>query len=556
MDLLKRTTNIVSRTRHVAGVMAHYGFGHIVEHLGLGRLVSKRGQEGRAETLSESAADAVRMRMALEELGPTYVKLGQTLSARADLIPPEFITELRKLQDEVPPFEFRQVREIVECELGGPLDEVFAEFDERPVASASIGQVHHACLRSGEEVAIKVQRPGIDEIIETDLSVLRQVAVLLEGRIEWCRRAGLTQLVNEFASNIRAELVYTTEGHNADRFRANQGEDGIRIPAVYWSYTTNRVMTMELLRGRKVSERVADELTDEMRAATAARLGQSLLQQVFVDGFFHGDPHPGNVLLTGDGDLALLDFGSVGWLGRESRQDLLRMLMGILNEDAEMVCDQMLKMGAIADDADTPALRHEVDRLLGKFHVVDRAELRISEVLEKLMHAMFRFEVRMPSEFALLMKTIIVLDGVCRMLDPHFDFRRVGKAFARRMALREAAPARLVEELLHSVRETHRHLSSMPRQLGLLLTRIESGRLKMLIELDRVERPMHGLAAIGNRLSFSIVVSAILIASALIIQRPGEPTLWGLPALGVLGFLMSAVMGFWLLVLIIRSGRM
>jgi ubiquinone biosynthesis protein len=556
MDLLKRTTNIVNRTRQVAMVMARYGFGHIVERVGFGRFVGLRAPAERLTDSAEATADAERVRMALEELGPTYVKLGQMLSARADLIPPEFIAELRKLQDDVPPFAGQTAREIVESELGAPLDELFAEFGEEPVASASIGQVHYARLPSGEEVAVKVQRPGIEEVIETDLTVLRQVAQVLERRIEWCHRAGLSQVMDEFAANIRGELVYTNEGHNADRFRANQGQDGIHIPLIYWSLTTNRVLTMELLRGRKISEQVAESLSPEERRAAAERLGHSLLQQVFVDGFFHGDPHPGNVLIMPDGRLALLDFGSVGWLGRESRGELLRLLMGILHEDAGVVCDQMLLLGALRDESKTPDLRREVDRLLGKFNLVDRAELRIGEVLEKLMQLMFRYEIRTPSEFALLMKTIIVLEGVCRQLDPQFDFRQVAGAFARRITVQQALPARLADDLLQGLREAHRHLSAIPRQLSLLLGRAESGRLKLRVEYDQIERPMHGLSAIGDRISFSIVLSALLIASALIVQGAGKPTMWSLPALGVLGFIISAIVGFWLLVLIIRSGRM
>jgi len=556
MDLLRRTTNIMNRTRRVALVMARYGFGHIIQRLGFGRLL--RGRDV-SQQLKEGtpAADAVRMRMVIEELGPTYVKLGQMLSTRADLIPREFVVELRKLQDEVPPFPFEKAKQIIETELGGPLEEFFAEFEEKPHASASIGQVHHGRLHTGEEVAVKVQRPGIQETIETDLTVLRHLANVLEGRLEWARRVNLSQIVDEFASTIRGELVYTNEGHNADRLRANEGDHGIRIPMVYWNLTTNRVLTMELLHGRKVTELEEYAISMEERSQAADRITESFLRQIFIDGFFHADPHGGNVLVGEHAELALLDFGSVGWIGRESREGLLRMVTGIFREDAEAVCDEVLSMGVLEEDSRVEQLRREGDRLLGKFHAVDRAELRISDILETLMHLMFKYEIRMPSEFALLMRTIIMTEGLCLQLCPNYDYRRSADLFVRRITIRQIIPPRLFEDALQTVQDARRHLAALPRQMTLLLDRLHSGRMKVRVEYDSIDRPLQGLNAIGNRLSFSMVVSAILIASALIIQGGGpQPKLWGLPALGVLGFIISAVMGFWLLVSIIRHGRM
>ncbi len=530
MDLLRRTTNIMNRTRRVALVMARYGFGHIIHRLGFGRLL--RGH------------DVSR-------------KLGQMLSTRADLIPREFVVELRKLQDEVPPFPFEKAKQIVETELGGPLEEFFVEFEEQPHASASIGQVHHGRLRTGEKVAVKVQRPGIQEIIETDLTVLRHLANVLEGRLEWARRVNLGQIVDEFASTIRGELVYTNEGHNADRLRANEGDHGIRIPLVYWNLTTNRVLTMELLHGRKVTELAEYAISMEERSQAADRITESFLRQIFIDGFFHADPHGGNVLVGEHGDVALLDFGSAGWIGRESREGLLRMVTGIFREDAEMVCDELLFMGILDEDSRVEQLRREVDRLLGKFHAVDRAELRISDILETLMHLMFKYEIRMPGEFALLMKTLIMTEGLCLQLCPSYDYRKSAELFLRRITIRQVIPARLFEDAFQALQDVQRHLAALPRQLTLLLDRLHSGRMKVRVEYDSIDRPLQGLNAIGNRLSFSMVVSAILIASALIIQGGGpQPKLWGLPALGVLGFIISAVMGFWLLVSIIRHGRM
>lgn len=535
-------------------VASKYGFGHTVERLGLSRFAPK-AQQAAVEAESAGLAAAVRVRMALEELGPTYVKLGQALASRADLFPEEFISELRKLQDEVPPISFDQARDVLEAELGAKIDELFETFDEEPAASASIGQVHDGVLKSGERVAVKVQRPDVERIIEVDLNILRTVAQLAERRFAWAERNDFVGLVEEFAQNLRGELVYTTEGHNADRLRENlRDEDGVYVPRTLWALTTDRVLTSERLDGVKPTDEQAMSEMGVDRPALAAALGRSVLRQVLVDGFFHADPHTGNVLIVGPTRAAFVDFGSMGWLGRELREELLRLLVGIFEENAAVICEQLTTIGAVGRDTDLQALERELDVLVVKYRQLETGELRFGRVINRLMSLLFHYQIRMPSEFALLMKALVLTEGLCLTIDPDFDFRNVAEPFARQ-SLAMRSPREIAEDVLRAARELQRYARLLPKQLTQLLSKVESGHLKVRFEYDKIEEPLGRFDVIANRIAYAMIVSAIVIASALLAQTQIEVFGVNVP-LGIMGFIMAALMGLWLVWAIIQSGRL
>jgi ubiquinone biosynthesis protein len=538
----------------VGRVATKHGFGYAAAQAGLGRFVPHRKKDG-VQPQGAALADSVRMRMVLEDLGPTFVKLGQMLAARSDLIPEEYVREFSKLQDEVPAFPFEQAREVIEAELGNTVENLFGAFGTEPAASASIGQVHHATLRSGERVAVKVQRPEVQRTIETDLQILRIFAHMAERRFRWAERADLAALVDEFADILLGELDYTQEGHNADRLRENLSDDhSICIPKVYWGLTTPKVLTWERLDGWKLTDEKALASADVPRAPLAEKLASAMLKQILVDGFFHGDPHAGNVMLTRDGRLAFMDFGSMGWLGRELREDLVRLVNGMIEEDAGAVAEQLTVIGVASDDTDMQALEREIDGLLPQLRHMVAGELRIGRLLNKVMELVFRHRVRMPSEFALLVKALALTEGLCLRLDPKFDFRDAITPMAQEMVATRS-PGELMQEFLRAGRDLRRYAKQLPRQFAQVLTRAESGRLKLRVEYDRLEEPLGRLDVMANRLAYSLVVAAILIASAILSQI--EVVVLGTTVpLGVIGFLFAAVLGIWLLYSIFRSGRL
>lgn len=553
---LGRPRHVMRRISHVARVALKYGFGHVMEQLGLRRSIAE--QAGiQVDSESAALAPAMRLRMALEELGGTYVKLGQALSMRSDLVPPELVAELQKLQDEVPPFDYGEVRRIIEDEFGAAPEELFERLEETPAAAASLGQVHYGELRTGEPVAVKVQRPGIRETIETDLQVLRYLAQMAEGRAQWAARIQLVQLVDEFARGLREELGYTREGHNADRLRANLGDQpDMYVPTVYWSLTTSRVLTLERVDGVKLTDTEAVDAIGVDRSAVAERIARAVLRQILLDGFFHGDPHGGNVLLLRDGRVAFVDFGAMGWLGRELRQRLISLLDAIFDENAAAVCDELTAIGSVSLDTDLHALEREMDVLLRQIQQLEHEELAIGRSVQVLMELIFQYGIRVPSEFVRVMKTLVLTEGICLSVDPDFDFREVVSPLVR-----EVVGPRSLSDVLHDIvragRDLQRYARQMPRQLSQILAKIESDRLKLRVELDNIHETMGRLDIIANRISYSLVVSAILVASALMCQVEATQFFGlGVSTLGLVGFLVAGIMGFWLAYSIFRSGRL
>ncbi len=558
VGLFHRFSDVTRRTAHVGLVALRHGFGHVIEQLGLMNWLPRRQRHERAVDAETAGQEpAIRLRRALAELGPTYVKLGQMLSARSDLMPAEYVAELRKLQDEVPPVDFDEVADVISQELGHPVDALFREFEREPRASASIGQVHWAVLQSGEAVAVKVQRPHIERDIETDLAVLRLMASEGEKRIGWCRRMRLVELCDEFALKLRAELNYTTEGHNTERLRRNTSEvDGVHVPAVFWGLTTSRVLTLERIEGIRIADVQRQEDGRVDRRECAALLAQSIVRQIIVDGYFHADPHAGNVFVLPPADIAFLDCGSVGWLGRERREQLSSLLGATLSENARSMCDEIVQMGGVGENTDVRALEEDIDLLLARYHDARSGEVRIGTVLQDLMKLLFRHEVRLPSEMALVLKTLILTDGTCLVLDPTFDFREATATLARELRLRLPSARELAADLRRLARDFRRYAGALPRQMNQLFNRVEAGNLKVKIEYDQIERPMSRLDMIANRLSFSIVVSAIILASALLLQSERGLQIHGFPLPAVVGLGVGGVMGLWLLYSILRSGRL
>lgn len=546
------------RYREIAMALGRHGFGYLAEEIGLARLIrlpSRRRHTG--ERNSRTLAE--RIRLVLEELGPTFVKVGQLASTRSDLLPEAIIQELIKLQDQVAPFPAAEARAILEAELDQPLAGLFQSFDETPLAAASIGQVHRARLITGEPVAIKVQRPGIAPVIETDLDILQHLTTLANKRWSWVSRYQIPQMVEEFARSIRAELDYGFEGRNMERIRRQfTADEGIYIPEVHWPLTTSRVLTMEFIEGEHLNRLLAIDALGYNRKELAERLVNALLKQIFEGGFFHADPHPGNLLVTNKGELAFIDFGMIGRLSQEMKDHLSSLVIALMRRSTEGMVRAILRMGLIGDDADTTGLRMDLDRLRERYYDIPFAEIQIGQALQDLFATAQKHQVVLPADLLLLGKALLTVEGVALALDPDLRILDLAEPFGRKLMRDKYAPRRIGKKLIDEAAELTDSIVDLPQQVRKLSSALARGKLKMDMNVPEMEQLLRKLDQISNRLSFSIVLLAFsIIMVGLIIgsSLSRMPTLlWNIPAIEI-GFVVATLMFLWLLYSIFRSGR-
>ena len=549
----------IGRARHIAEVLIRNGLGFLAENLGLLRFLPR----GRKRTLEEDHTRAVlsipeRVRRTLEDLGPTYIKLGQILSTRPDILPPPYIIELSKLLDAAPPVPVDQIIATIEHELRRPLGAAFATFDEQPIASASIGQVHRATLHDGAEVVVKVRRPNVERTIEADLQLLMTQARFLQGRSETLRHYQLVDIVGEFAHALRDELDYTIEGRNADRLRERLGEDEVCIPTVYWEHSTRRIITLSEIKGTKLSEPARLTAEGYDLRSVAATLTRTYLNQVFVHGIFHADPHPANILVTGH-KLGLVDFGIVGHLTRPMREALGDLLYALVEQSVDDMVYVIRRLGATHHTGDQDALRRDVQRLVSRYYDVSLESVPIADLLGDVMGVAFRNRLRLPADLALLARTVVVLEGVARSLDPSIVMAEYLEPFIVPLVRERYAPRRLLGEAVRSARDVEELLRVMPRRVELLSEQLGRGELTLGIDVRSLGQALRRLDAVSNRLAFSVVVASIIVGSALILAAGERAATFRLPFVDInlpvaqFGFVIAGLLGAWLLISIIRS---
>jgi ubiquinone biosynthesis protein len=549
------------RLRQIVNVAAAQGFGYIVEQLGLAGFLSRSLRPGLPAAERPRLSRGERLARALEELGPTFIKLGQVLSTRPDLLPADVVAELEKLQDRVPPFSAEEVREAVARELGVPLEEAFAEFDLTPLAAASIAQVHRARLATGEEVAVKVQRPHLEETVEADLEILFAVARLADLHPVWGRMYDFTALAEEFALTLRQEMDFLAEGRNADRLRQNSaGMSGVLIPRIYWEHTTRRLLTMEFVAGVKLNEpeRLAAEKVD--RRAVARLLIETVLKQVFVDGFFHADLHPGNLAVLPGPALAFMDFGVVGTLTPERRSQCLEIVRGLVEGETERLARALVALGIASRDTDRESLKRDLERILEKYYRLPFGQLHLGRLLEELVEVAFRRRLRLPRELALMIKTLITLEAVARNLDPDLDLAEVAGTFRRRYLRHRLEPSALQAGLRRAWREAADLALGLPRNLNQLVDKLANDGVSLELRHRELPEFRAHLDQIANRLcfailllSFSLLMTGLTVSSALV-GGGGELFFWRLPVLEI-GFGVATLMFLGMLWWILRSGR-
>lgn len=559
IGVIGRTYRNLNRYRQILAVLFKYGFGDLLELLKLDHYVSaglqliSKKQPVKVEKLTRPQG----LRMALEELGPTYIKLGQILSTRPDLIPVDFLQELSRLQDKVPPFPAAAARKIIETELEVGIDILFSQFDDIPLASASIGQVHRARLQNGQEVALKVQRPGIQKVIEVDLEIMLHLATLMEHHIEELAFHRPIKIVEEFARTLEKELDYLLEAANMERAALNFSNDpSTLIPAVFRELSTVRVLTTECVKGIKVSNIEQLDSSGLDRKLITSRGADILLRMIFEHGFFQADPHPGNIFVLPDNVICLIDFGMVGSVDRRTRETFGDLLDGIVKKDASKVAKVLLQLTLWEEEPDIRAFEIDVTDFMAHHLFKPLKDVRIGKLLHHLLDLASRHRIRIPPNIFLMMKSLTTVEGVARMLDPEFDIFGKAAPFIRSLLLERYSPQRLSADVFQLTADLMKFTRQFPQDLLDVARLARRQQLSLRIENRGLERTLSTHDQISNRLSFSIIIAALIIGSALIVISETPPFFYGISLIGIIGFSAAALMGIWLLVAILRKGRL
>ncbi len=546
------------RYRQITGILVDYGFGAILAQLGLSeRLNIPRRVLRRKPAIVEELNQAQRLRLALEELGPTFIKMGQILSTRADLLPPDVIDELRLLQDRVPPGPWEPIRDLIELELGAPIQELFAYIDHNALAAASLAQVHAAVLPSGEEVVVKALRPDIEGVINLDLDILSDLAQLAQERTALGERYDVVDFAAEFAISLRGELDFRREGRNADQFRENFAkEPHLKVPIIYWDYSTQRILVQEQFNGIKIDDIAALDAAGYDCKQLADISARFVLKEVMEDGFFHADPHPGNLLILPGEVLGVLDFGAVGRLGTNDRVSLARLLILVVQNDVEGIVDQLMRMGIADYRIDRTALIRALSRLLMKYYGLPIQEIPATEVSRELEPIVYKYKLRIPSNYLLLIKTIAIMQGVGLDLDPEFDMFAFTRPYLNRLFRQLLLPSAWGPGFMRMLTDWGDLVSGFPGRTTRILGQLERGDLGFEVDVPQVDDVVDRVDRIANRIIYGVLLSAFIVALALLIPNMDLTWPWGIVNwVIIVGFLVISALGLQLLWSIFRSGK-
>ncbi|MGB4505110.1 MAG: AarF/UbiB family protein [Syntrophaceticus sp.] len=507
----------VRRYQEILNILVKNGFSFFIERLDLpGLPLYQRFKHPQEHELTNLPG---RITQVLKELGPTFVKLGQLLSTRADLLPKEYLQELAKLQDEVTPVPMAEVENVIVQEIGHAISDVFIEFDSQALASASIGQVHKAKLVTGEDVVVKIQRPGIARLIKVDLEILEEIAHIVEQRTQQEKRYNITGMVAEFRNSLLEELDFNLEGRNAEILKKNMQEDNrVYIPEIYWEYTTERVLVMEYVKGKKISGR------EEMIAAgfdpqlIAETLVDAMIRQIYVDGFFHSDPHPGNLAVLSGNKVVFMDFGQVGYLDEELRERAADIVIAMVRHDIDAILKGLLRIGIIQGKPNMSSLKRDISRLERKYYGMPLKDINVGTSLQELMEVASRYQIQIPADFVMAAKALVTLEGTIRDLDPEISLVEIAEPFARKVFFRRYDPRRLLGNAQQNTLQLFSTFIHLPVMIEDLIDKIKGGQLALPIEHRELPTAVNQLRRTVHRLALSIILSSLLIAGAIMVS--------------------------------------
>lgn len=548
------------RLRDITVVLVRYGFSDIVQRMGLASALDKLGETlhwKEAENLAQMQTPQ-RLRAAMQDLGPTFVKLGQLMSTRVDMFPPDWIEEFEQLQDHVRPSDYEALHAQLTEDLGQPPETAFAEFDPEPLAAASIAQVHRATLHDGQPVVVKVRRPGIEATVTADLRLLQRLAHIARQNIAEAANYRLPELVQQFRRSILLELDLAAECRNAERLDANQtsryppGESPITVPKVYWEYTGRRVNVQEYIDGIPGRDLKAVERAGLDRHYLAVAGARAVLSTILEDGFFHADPHPGNLFFLPENRIAFIDFGMVGYLSDRRREQFVGLLRAIVDDDEEAVTDALVDL-CEGQPAQTDTLIEDVSIFLHNYHGVGLKSLDLSAVINDLLSMLRRNQLLLPLELAQTFKVFITLEGMGRRLDPDFNLVAESAPIVKRAFATFYSPTALAKRGQRSFIEAIKLMARLPREFRDTLQAMARGTLQVHIDVSQLERLAERLDRAASRVTVGLITSALIIGSAIVMTVDEGPQVMGLPLFGALGFLGAGIGGIWVLASILRG---
>jgi ubiquinone biosynthesis protein len=555
---------IARRLREIVNVFIGHGFGNLIDQIHLGNFIPffrRVNAFANWPTVLRGPYAPQRLRKAFAELGPTFIKLAQVIASRPDLVPARFANEFQLLQDQVPPFPAEIALRIIEEELNLPHGQIFLTFDPVPLAAASIGQVHAATLLDGSEIIVKVQRPDIAATIDTDIEILFTVARLIEANIPESRFLNPVGIVVEFQKTIRKELNFRDEGRNCIRFRRLfQGFPGVHIPRLYNEFTTEKLLVMERIRGVRIDD--IDGITamglDRKRIAQTGV--DAYFKSVLEDGFFHADPHPGNLLVMADGSIGFMDFGMCGTVTDELKAILINIFLAFVTRDFDMLIDQHVEMGFIPEDVDIDTYRRDFKEDLADFmeplHGVPLNEVNFAEYLGAVLKVIIKHKMKIPADLLLIHKAMLLIQGVGTRLDPEFDIVSASRPYLDRMATEKSNPERIKNKTLKHLKEGAEFVTLLPKQMKRIMSKVIRDDLNMKVTVKGLDPFVRDFDRSSNRIAMAMIISAMLLSSAIMHALNVGPSLYGFSLLGFLVFGFAAVLGVWLIISIIRSGRL
>ncbi|MBI2653661.1 hypothetical protein HYX02_02505 [Candidatus Woesearchaeota archaeon] len=544
----------IKRLNEILLVLFEEGFGFLLDRIKLKQHVPVTKRLKSKLRKDEEKKPEVRLRKTLERLGPTFIKFGQLLSVRPDLIPKEYSKELEKLQDKVPEFPFSEVKSTIEKGFGKSIEHLFIHFEKKPIASASISQVHKAILKTGDKVAVKVQRPNVRQAMETDIEIMLYFASLLEKYVEKIRRFKPARIVNEFKEWTEKELDFRLEARNAKRFAQNfKGSKTVHIPKVYDELTGEKVLTLEFIEGIELHN------LNEIRKRKidfnhVIKNGfEAIMTQVFVHGIFHADPHPGNIIIMQHNKIAFVDFGIVGYFDDSLKNKCIDFLYGIAEQDEELLMETLVSMGMESDDIDYEQLKSDIGLIIQPLQSASLKELKISKVIEEIIEIGLRHKVKVPAPFVLFGKTIVTLEGVALEYNPDFKFIETSKPFIEKLVRKRASPLLIWKRLVHDLHKYRRFAEEFPIKAERALDKIQKGTMKVDIEDTDIKKLALEIDRSSNRVAYGLLIASLLITSAILFQVEKGPAILGVPFLSFISFVFAVLFMLALLVSIVRE---
>jgi len=548
----------LNRYLEILKVLIKYGFEDLISlsplrnFISLGRKITLKKVDPSIHTLSKWE----RVRMMLEDLGPTFIKLGQIMSIRPDLVPLDLINELKKLQDSVPPFPVTKAKEIIEIEFGKTINEIFQDFHDTPIAAASLSQVHKAVLKEGDIVAVKVQRPGIYSKIETDLEIMYNIAYLLEKHIDEIRYFNLTKIVEEFDKAIHKELNFLNEATNIERFVSNfKNDQRIYVPKIYRNYCTSKILIMEYIEGIKISEINKFENINIDKKLLIKRGGDIILKQIFEHRFFHADPHPGNIFVLPGNIICFIDYGMMGTLTQTTKNLIISVVSGIISNDINKIIRSTIKLCEPKGDINLKKLESNLTDLIDKYYYKSLYQIDISEIVNDLIKFFPENNIKLPSDLYSLGKTLLILQALGQILDPEYNIAKEIEPYIKKLLKEEFSIKNIKKDLITYFEGFIELAKILPFETQEIIEKIKSGKIKLDIEHKELNHLVQSNERISNRITIAIILASIIIGSSLIIHS-GIPPLWNnIPVIGLFGYILAIIISFLLIISIFRHGK-